>query len=72
MCENILKIFSLKSHSVYLHLQRHCTGSCNRCAIDLIRRIQQNDDFPHEIGLFLGCQKRKVLGLLNQGPVWSE
>ncbi len=38
---------------------------CNQCVVHLMRRIQSNGDFPHEIGLFLGYPPEDVLGFVQ-------
>ena len=52
------------------------TASCNALVAELCRRIEKNDSFPHEIGLFIGYPAKDVaafMGLVNlpftcQGP----
>ncbi|MBR5390784.1 MAG: DUF3793 family protein [Clostridia bacterium] len=45
-------------------------GSAERCLIQLMERVRRagRDDFPHEIGLFLGYPPEDVWGFLEQGP----
>ena len=38
-----------------------------RCVSELVRRMQQENDFPHEIGLFLGYPAEDVSGFLRLG-----
>lgn len=40
-------------------------SSCDRCVVQLIRRLRQNEDFPHEIGLFLGYPAEDVRGFIE-------
>jgi len=40
-------------------------GSCERCLRLLIQRIQLQDGFPHEFGLFLGYPPEDVLGYIH-------
>lgn len=51
-------------------LQRHgyTTGSCEQCVVQLIRKLRRQEDFPHEIGLFLGYPPEDVCGFMEQGP----
>ena len=40
-----------------------------RCISRLMKRIEENDEFPHEIGLFLGYPPEDVLGFIkNEKP----
>ncbi len=41
--------------------------SCNRCIARLIRRLQECEEFPHEIGLFLGYPPEDVSGFIRYG-----
>lgn len=44
--------------------------SCDKpqkCIVQLINRLRENDDFPHEIGLFLGYPPEDVHGFINDG-----
>ena len=36
-----------------------------RCIIELMRRLGRNEDFPHEIGLFLGYPPEDVQGFIE-------
>lgn len=38
----------------------------NMCLRHLIRRLEENGDFPHEIGLFLGYPPEDVYGFIHQ------
>lgn len=41
------------------------TGKANRCITKLIKRLKENEDFPHEIGLFLGYPPEDVQGFIE-------
>jgi len=41
------------------------TRCCQRCIVQLIKRIQEQKDFPHEIGLFLGYPPEDVRGFIE-------
>lgn len=43
----------------------YCTGSPERCICRLMRRLQEYEEFPHEIGLFLGYPAEDVCGFLE-------
>ena len=38
---------------------------CSRCVAHLIRRVRENEEFPHEIGLFLGYPPEDVKGFID-------
>lgn len=42
--------------------------SCERCVVRLARKLKAQEDFPHEIGLFLGYPPEDVHGFIEQGP----
>lgn len=42
------------------------TGDANACLAELIRRIRTAEEFPHEIGLFLGYPPEDVEGFITQ------
>ena len=41
-----------------------CSG-CEQCIVQLIRRLRQGGDFPHEIGLFLSYPPEDVKGFID-------
>lgn len=43
----------------------YCTDSCEKCIARLIRRLHLNEEFPHEIGLFLGYPVEDVKGFIE-------
>ena len=48
-----------------LKQEGYCTNSCNKCLACLRRRLDEKDDFPHEIGLFLGYPPEDVRGFIE-------
>lgn len=48
-------------------LQRcgYCSGNCERCIVNLARKLQHQEEFPHEIGLFLGYPPEDVRGFME-------
>lgn len=46
--------------------------SQEKCLVELIRRLRQGGDFPHEIGLFLGYPVEDVRGFMEQGAAGSK
>lgn len=43
----------------------YSSPSCSRCLAQLMRRLDQNSEFPHEIGLFLGYPCEDVRGFID-------
>ena len=43
----------------------YCVGNCCKCLKELMRRLENNEDFPHEIGLFLGYPLEDVKGFIE-------
>lgn len=43
----------------------YCTETSDKCIVHLIRRINLLDDFPHEVGLFLGYPPEDVYGFIG-------
>lgn len=43
-------------------------GDADRCVCRLMSRLKEGEDFPHEIGLFLGYPPVDVDGFIHQGP----
>lgn len=59
------------SHSTAAELLRregYDPGSCEKCVVHLVKRLRQLQDFPHEIGLFLGYPPEDVCGFMEKGP----
>lgn len=48
-----------------LREQGYCLNGCEGCVAQLIRRIRSGEDFPHEIGLFLGYPPEDVRGFMD-------
>ena len=49
-------------------LQDHGYGCYGKCLPKLIERIRASEEFPHEIGLFLGYPPEDVQGFLDHRP----
>ncbi len=43
----------------------YCMGSPERCILQLRERLQQEGEFPHEIGVFLGYPPEDVCGFIE-------
>lgn len=43
----------------------YCTEASDKCVVHLIRRISELEDFPHEVGLFLGYPPEDVSGFIS-------
>lgn len=41
------------------------TAACDKCIVRLAQRIRSQDEFPHEIGLFLGYPPEDVCGFIE-------
>lgn len=46
----------------------YCVDNSNSCVVQLIKRLGSCNDFPHEIGLFLGYPPEDVNGFINDKP----
>ena len=44
----------------------YCCENQQRCILHLMRRLRENEDFPHEIGLFLGYPPEDVRGFMEK------
>lgn len=51
-----------------LRCQGYRTGDCGNCVGQLARKLRREEDFPHEVGLFLGYPPEDVRGFICQGP----
>ena len=40
--------------------------TCQRCIVQLMKRMDENEEFPHEIGLFLGYPPEDVWGFIEK------
>ena len=59
------------SNAAASHILRQCgynSDNCGNCVVKLARKLRQNVDFPHEIGLFLGYPPEDVGGFIEFGP----
>lgn len=59
------------SHSTAEEILRrngYKTGNCEHCVAHLRKKLRQQGDFPHEIGLFLGYPPEDVCGFIEKGP----
>ena len=48
-----------------LRERNYSLGSLDSCITELIRRLRMGDEFPHEIGLFLGYPPEDVRGFIE-------
>jgi len=46
----------------------YCSESPEKCIARLRSRLKENNDFPHEIGLFLGYPPEDVQGFIEKKP----
>lgn len=57
-----------------LQLLCECGYSCGnpeRCIVQLMARLRENGEFPHEIGLFLGYPPADVDGFMHRKDEWK-
>lgn len=50
----------------------YCLKSCERCIISLMDKLSTGEEFPHEIGLFLGYPPEDVYGFIEKGAEQSK
>lgn len=50
----------------------YCSQNCSACLSHLIRRLSQSEDFPHEIGLFLGYPSEDVKGFIDNNAACAK
>lgn len=56
------------SHELAMRIlaqREYSAGSPERCIKELIKRLNEDEDFPHEIGLFLGYPPEDVYGFIE-------
>lgn len=46
----------------------YASSRCGECVARLVRKLRTREDFPHEIGLFLGYPPEDVRGFMDFGP----
>lgn len=59
------------SHATAVRLlqeQGYNPENCHQCIVKLVQKLRQEEEFPHEIGLFLGYPPEDVCGFMEQGP----
>ena len=49
-----------------LREKRDPTEDPERCVVELVRRLNRETDFPHEVGLFLGYPPQDVEGFIRE------
>lgn len=52
--------------------QGYCIGSCENCIAQLCRKLRSCEEFPHEIGLFLGYPPEDVEGFMEHKACGSK
>ena len=53
------------------HLGYPCANA-DRCVVALVEKLHKCNEFPHEIGLFLGYPPDDVEGFIHYGPKHSK
>lgn len=61
-----------KTAAELLSERAYPVGYTERCVAELIRRVRHEEDFPHEIGLFLGYPSEDVSGFIKHGAKNSK
>lgn len=59
------KDLSCETARSLLDARGYRTDKCETCVVDLTRKLQSQEDFPHEIGLFLGYPVEDVCGFIE-------
>lgn len=63
--DRLAKDLATPKASIILKEKGYHTGDCSRCLAQLIKRIKSDENFPHEIGLFLGYPPDDVIGFID-------
>lgn len=50
---------------IILDKQGYSPGNADKCLVQLAKKLRENGDFPHEIGLFLGYPAEDVSGFME-------
>ncbi len=61
----LLPDVQVKEAEELLSQRGYCTQNCGRCLARLMKRLGESDEFPHEIGLFLGYPVEDVKGFIE-------
>ncbi len=64
-------LMSLEVSSI-LEEQGYSCDSSEKCIADLVKRIRNDEEFPHEIGLFLGYPPEDVRGFIENNAKCSK
>ena len=51
--------------AMLLERSGYSSGSCEKCLVRLVQKLRQQEDFPQEIGLFLGYPPEDVCGFME-------
>lgn len=66
--EKLQQDLSQKTAEHLLRCEGYDTENCKRCLGHLVKKLRQEEGFPHEIGLFLGYPPEDVHGFICKGP----
>ena len=61
----LLPEVQVKEADELLSQRGYCTQNCGKCLARLIKRLGESEEFPHEIGLFLGYPVDDVKGFIE-------
>lgn len=59
------KDFAVKGTSELLEEYGYTVGEPGKCIVQLSKRLNESEEFPHEIGLFLGYPLEDVKGFIE-------
>ncbi|MBQ3192542.1 MAG: DUF3793 family protein [Oscillospiraceae bacterium] len=66
--EKLRRDLSQDTAAQLLRAQGYDPASCEKCVRHLACKLRRQQEFPHEIGLFLGYPPADVCGFIEQGP----
>ena len=53
-----------------LGIKGYPVGNVDRCVVELVRRLNRSEAFPHEIGLFLGYPPKDVAAFILDSRIY--
>ena len=68
----LLSDVQCKEAEEMLSQRGYCTQNCGGCLARLMERLSESDEFPHEIGLFLGYPVDDVKGFIEHNACGAK
>ena len=65
--EKLKNDFEHSTAKKLLNSKGYVISNPEACVVRLIKKIEKSDEFPHEVGLFLGYPPEDVKGFIEQG-----